>query len=40
MVASRQVEIPFYRGFGRQCGREIGAFVQDIGRNAIPFVRK
>ena len=40
MVASRQVEIPFYRGVGRQCGRGSGALAQVIGRTTIPFLRK
>ena len=40
MVASRQVEIPFYRGVGRQCGWGFGALAQVIGRTAIPFLRK
>ena len=40
MVASREVEIPFYRGFGRQRGRAFGALAQVIGRTAIPFLRK
>ena len=40
MVASRQVEIPFYRGFGRQRGRGFGALAQVIARFAIPFLRK
>ena len=40
MVASRQVEIPFYRGVGRQRGRGFGALAQVIGRSAIPFLRK
>ena len=40
MVASRQVEIPFYRGMGRQRGRGFGALAQVIGRTAIPFLRK
>ena len=39
-MASRQVEIPYYRGVGRQCGRGFGALAQVIGRNAIPFLRK
>ena len=39
MVASRQVEIPFHRGFGRQRGRRFGALAQVIGRTAIPFLR-
>ena len=40
MVASRQVEIPFYRGIDRQRGRGFGALAQVIGRTAIPFLRK
>ena len=36
MVASREVEIPYYRGVGRQRGRGFGV----IGRTAIPFLRK
>ena len=40
MVASRQIEIPFYRGIGRQSGRGISALAQIIGRTAIPFLRK
>ena len=40
MVASRQVEIPYNRGFGRQRGRGFGALAQVIGRTAIPFLRK
>ena len=40
MVASRQVEIPFYRGVGRQSVRGFGALAQLIGRIAIPFLRK
>ena len=40
MVASRQVEIPFYRDVGRQPGRGFGALAQIIGRTAIPFLRK
>ena len=40
MVASRQVEIPFYRGVGRQRGWGFGALAQFIGRTAIPFLRK
>ena len=39
MVASRQVEIPYYRGVGRR-GRGFGALAQVIGRTAIPFLRK
>ena len=40
MVASRQVEIPYYRGVGRQRGRGFGALAQVIERTAIPFLRK
>ena len=40
MVASRQVEIPFYRGVGQQRRRGFGALAQLIGRTAITFLRK
>ena len=40
MVASGQVEIPYYRAVGRQRGRGFGALAQVIGRTAIPFLRK
>ena len=40
MVASRQVEVPYYRAFGRQRGRGLGAPAQVIGRTAIPILRK
>ena len=40
VVASRQVEIPYYRSVGRQRGRGFGALAQVIGRTAIPFLRK
>ena len=40
MVASSQVEIPFYRGVGRQRARGFGALAQVIGRTVIPFLRK
>ena len=40
MVASRQVEIPYYRAVGRQRGRGFGVLAQVIGRAAIPFLRK
>ena len=40
MVASREVEIPYYRGVGRQRGRGFGALSQVIGRAANPFLRK
>ena len=40
MVASKQVEIPFYRDIDRQRGRRFVAFAQVIGRTTIPFSRK
>ena len=40
MVASRQVEIPFHRGIGRQRTREFGALGQNIKKTEIPFLRK
>ena len=40
MVASRQVEIPYYRAVGRQRGRGFGAPAQVFGQTAIPFSRK
>ena len=40
MVASTEVEIPFYKGVGRQRGRGFGALAQVIGRTATPFLRK
>ena len=40
MVASRQVEIPYYRAVGRQRGRGFGVLAEAIGRTAIPFLRK
>ena len=39
MVASRQVEISYYRGVGRQRRRGFGALAKVIGRTAIPFLR-
>ena len=40
MVASTQIEIPFYRGVGRQHGRGFGALAQVVERTEIPFLRK
>ena len=40
MVASRQVEIPYYRAVGRQRGRGFGTLAQVIGRTVFPFLRK
>ena len=39
MVASREVEIPFHRGVGRQRGRGFGSLAQVIWRNAILILR-
>ena len=38
-VASRQTDIPFYRGIGRQRGRGFVAVAQVIRKTAIPFLR-
>ena len=40
MVASRHVELPFYKGIGRQRRRGFGALAQVIGRTVIPFLRQ
>ena len=40
MVASRKVQIPFYRGVFRQRGWGFGALSHIIGRTKIPFLRK
>ena len=40
MVASSQVEIPYYRVVGRQRGRGFGALAQVFVGTAIPFLRK
>ena len=40
MVASRQVEIPYYRAVGRQKENGFGAPAQFIARTAISFLRK
>ena len=40
MVASNNLELPYYKGFGRQRGRGFGALSQVVGRTAIPFLRK
>ena len=39
MVASRQVEIPFYRCIGRQRGQGFFTLPQIIGRASIHFLR-
>ena len=40
MVASNNLELPYYKGTGRQRRRCCGALAQDIGRTAILSVRK
>ena len=40
MVASNTLELPYYKGIGRQRGRGFGALAQVIGKTAIPFLRK
>ena len=40
MVASNTLELPYYKGIGRQRGRGFGALAQVIGRTAILFWRK
>ena len=40
MFASNTLELPYYRGIGRQRGRGFGALAQVVGRPAIPFLRK
>ena len=40
MVASNTLELPYYKGIGRQRGRGFGAPAQVFGRTAIPFLRK
>ena len=40
MVASNSLELPYYKGIGRQRGRGFGALSQVIGRTAIPSLRK
>ena len=40
MVASSTLELPYYKGIGRQRGRGLGALSQVIGRTAILFLRK
>ena len=39
MVASGEVELPYYKGVGRQQGRGFGALAEVIW-NAIPFLKK
>ena len=40
MVASGQVEIPYYRDIGRQRGEGFGALAHVIGRTEIQILRK
>ena len=40
MVASKTLELSYYKGNGRQRGRGFGALAQVIGRTAIPFLKK
>ena len=40
IVASNTLELPYYKGIGRQSGCGFGALAQVIGRTTIPFLRK
>ena len=40
MVVSNTLELPYYKGIGRQNGRGFGTLAQGIGRTAILFLRK
>ena len=40
MVASNTLDLPYYKGVGRQRVRGFGALAQVIGRTAIPSLRK
>ena len=40
MVTSYTLELPYYKGIGRQRGRNFGALAQVIGRTAFLFLRK
>ena len=39
-VASNTLDLPYYKGIGRQRGRGFGALAQVIGRTAFLFLRK
>ena len=39
LVASNTLELPYYKGIGRQRGRGFGALAQVIGRTAALFLR-
>ena len=40
MVASREVELPYYKGVGGQRIRGFGTLAQIVGRTVIPFLKK
>ena len=40
MVASNSLDLPYYKGIGRQRGRGFEALSQIIDRSALSFVRK
>ena len=40
MVVSNSLELPYYKGIGRQRGRGFGALAQVIGRTVLPFLKK
>ena len=40
MVASNTLELPYYKGNGRQRGRRFRSLAQVIGRTAILFLKK
>ena len=40
MVESNTLELPYYKGIGRERGRGFGALAQITGRTAILFLRK
>ena len=40
MVASRKLELPYYRGVTKQRGRGFGALAQVIERTAVHFGKK
>ena len=40
MVASNLLEVPYYKGIGRQRERRFGALAQVFGRTGIPFLRR
>ena len=39
-VASNILQLPYYRGIGRQRGRGFGSLAQVIGRTAFALLRK